>query len=432
MIKYLHIITLALLVSACSYNRTITDINKVQTSTDPLSFEGGSVLDDAQTKASSNMLESGFVVSTYKNYGATDWNSSQHTVMDRYSVQYSEYRNDWSGVVISNWNYIGIPNPWETDPEKAKQTEKFWDYSGFPYRFHAVAPANGNELDKEHINMLSHNELGINATFKAQSFTAPASADAGLLIRENTTTSPSDKDAEPYLVAQVSRNNNGEDRDIIKNAEINSGSTSKNRRVALPFHHLNSRVRFGVYTKSLYQTSQHDYISDMVIRVEKLATSATSYKAYGQDSWVSDYGFSGFQGIEVKDNQTILEFNKTPGSSVAQRSYADNDMSLHQGQASAYWLECPQGTMQLPQNGVKLHVQLTIRKENGDKHFYFHDYEIEKLNDDTDPTHWIAGYMHTYYLCLELGDEGLPIMTVTTTLAPWEDVSGSLNTGLED
>lgn len=426
MIKHLHIITLALLVSACSFNRTINDINKVQTSTDPLSFEGGSVLDDAQTKASSS-LQSDFVVSTYKNYGATDWNPSQNTVMDRFYVKYSVSGNAWDGVVISKWNYININNPWTG---KA-QEEKFWDYSGFPYRFHAVAPANGNTLDKNQITKLSQNELGINAPFRAQTFNAPASADASLLTKASTTTAPGDKDAEPYLVAQVSRNNNGEDQDLIKGVQINTTGTSRNRRVALPFHHLNSSVRFGVYTKSLYQTSQHDYISDMVIWVEKLATSATSYKAYGQDSWVSDYGFSGFQGITVQDNQTILTFNPSPVSGVAPRSYADNDLSLHQGKASAYWLECPEGIMQLPQNGLKLHVRLTVRNESGEEHFYFHDYEIQKGDNDIDPTHWMAGYMHTYYLCLTLDDEGLPIMIVTATLAPWEDVSGSLNTGLE-
>lgn len=427
MIKPLHIITLALLVSACSYNRTITDVKEVQTSTDPLSFEGGSVLDDAQTKASSS-LQSDFVVSTFKNYGASDWNSSQHTVMDRYFVKYSVSGNAWDGVVISNWNYININNPWTGN----RQEEKFWDYSSFPYRFHAVAPANGNTFTKEQLNTLSQNELGIHATYRAQTFSAPASDDASLLAKADTHINPSDKDAEPYLVAQVSRNNNGEDQDIIKGVQINTNGTSRNRRVALPFHHLNSRVRFGVYTTSLYQTSQHDYISDMVIWVEKLATSAASYKAYGQDSWVSDSGFSGFQGINVEDNQTILSFNPSPVGGVAPRSYADNDISLHQSKSSAYWLECPDGIMQLPQNGVKLHIRLTVRKESGEEHFYFHDYEIQKGDNDIDPTHWLAGYMHTYYLCLTLDDEGLPIIIVTATLAPWEDVSGNLNAGLED
>lgn len=419
---------MALLVSACSFNRTINDINKGQNSTDPLSFQSGSVLDDAQTKASSDMLKSDFAVSTYKKYGATDWSTSLHTVMDRYYVSFKENRDDWSGVVTSNWNYIDVDNPWTGK----RQEEKFWDYSAFPYRFHAVAPANGNTFNKDQITSLGTDALGINATFRAQSFMAPASADASLLTKANTVTTPGNKDAEPYLVAQVARDANGADRDIVKGAAINSGSTSRNRRVALPFHHLNSRVRFGVYTLSLYQISQHDYISDMVIRVEKLATVATSYKAYGQDSWVSDYGFSGFQGIGVEDNQTILTFNPSPSDAVAApRSYAENDLSLHQGKSSAYWLECPDGIMQLPQNGIKLHVSLTVRNESGEEHFYFHDYEIQKGDSDIDPTHWVAGYMHTYYLCLTLDDQGLPIMTVTATLTPWEEVSGSLSTDLE-
>lgn len=415
---------------ACSSDSSVEEVVPIApVGKDPISFSGAdeNAVAHSAPVTRSAMLQSGFVVSTFKNYGKIGWQASTNTVMDCYLVEYKENRDDWNGVVVSNWNYIDVTNPWTSN----RQEEKFWDYSGFPYRFHAVAPANGNTINKDHIDKLSNNELFIKAPYKAQVFTAPASADATLLTSADVTITPSNQEAEPYLIAQVSRNNNGEDRDIIKDREINNASYGKNRRVALPFHHLNSKVRFGVYTYNLSQTAQHDYISDLVITVEKLATSATSYKAFGQDSWISDYGFSGFQGIEVKDNQPIFTYNPTATGSTPQRSYADNDLSLHQGRSSAYWLECPDGIMQLPQNGVKLHIKMKICKEDGTERFYFYDYEIKKEAQSEDPTHWIAGCIHSYYLCLELDGESLPILTVTATLTPWEDVTGSLTTDLE-
>lgn len=417
----------ALLCAACASDSTPEPVTPIApVGNDPIAFTGADEGQTTRNATRSTMLQSGFVVSTFKHYGATDWNKDLHTVMPRYLVEYKENRDDWNGVVISNWNYVNITNPWTS----ARQEEKFWDYSGFPYRFHAVAPANGNSITKEHLTTLSNNELLINAPYKAQAFTAP-SISPSASDHESPATTPSNQEAEPYLIAQVSRNNNGEDRDIIKDKAINTESHSKNRRVALPFHHLNAKVRFGVYTLSLAQTAQHDYISDVVITVEKLATSATSYKAYGQDSWISSNGYSGFQGITVEDNQTIFTFNPST-TSGSFRSYEANDLSLHQGRNSAYWMECPNGIMQLPQNGVKIHVSMTIHKENGEARYVFHDYEIKQETPSSiDPTHWIAGCIHTYYLCLQIDDEQLPILTVTATLTPWEDVSGSLNTDLE-
>ena len=417
---------------ACTSESTLEPVTPIAPiGNDPIAFTGAYEGPATRSSMPSNMLRSGFVVSTFKNYSATSWDANVNTVMPRYMVDYKENRDDWNGVVISNWNYIGVTNPWTN----SRQEEKFWDYSGFPYRFHALAPANGNTITTDHIAKLDNNELfidnGDDPLYLAQTFTAPASTDATLLTSTDVQITPSNQQAEPYLLAQVSRNNNGEDNDIIKNKPINTESTSKNRRVWLPFHHLNSKVRFGVYTHSLHQTAQHDYISDLVITVEKLATSATSYKAYGQDSWISDNGYSNFQGITVEDNKTIFTYNPTATGGTPQRSYADNDLSLHQSKSSIYWLECPDGIMQLPQNGVKLHITMTINTEDNNKRTVFYDYEIKQETENVDPTHWIAGCIHTYQLCLELDDKGLPILTVTATLTPWEDVTGSLSTDLE-
>lgn len=74
---------------------------------------------------------------------------------------------------------------------------------------------------------------------------------------------------------------------------------------------------------------------------------------------------------------------------------------------------------------------MTINTEDNNRRTVFYDYEIKQETENVDPTHWIAGCIHTYQLCLELDDKGLPILTVTATLTPWEDVAGSLSTDLE-
>lgn len=393
-------------------------------SPDPLLFTGASedMAQSARSATRSTMLQSGFMVSTYKNYGSPGFIATDHTVMDKYLVEYKERRDDWNGVVESNWNYIGVNG----------QIEKYWDYSNFPYRFHAVAPKQPTMLFSPPTGMvLNDSHLKIPAVYKAQKFEATPSPSAV------TTVTPSDEEAEPYLVAQVNRDPNGYDSDILVNKGINNTSTTKSRRVALPFHHLNSKVRFAVYTDNLAQTDKDSYVKDMTIWVEKLATQATGFEAHGTESWSSQTGFSNFTGITVNDAVTIFKYNCFASGETAQRSYTDNNMSLHQSRSSAYFLECPNGIMQLPQDNLKIHVSLAIAHDSESKYFY--DYEIQKPapgsipsgSTETDPTHWLAGHIHTYYLHLQFSDDHLPIMTVTCTLSDWTDISGSLSTDLE-
>ncbi len=164
---------------ACSSDSVVEQIKPIPStdSTDPIGFTGADESVFTQSAATrATMLNSGFIVSTFKHFGAFDWNSysDRYTVMDRFSVEYKENRDDWNGVVVSNWNYVDVTNLWTNK----RQEEKFWDYSGFPYRFHAVAPANGNTINKSQITKLGNDALELSATYQAQTFSAPASADA--------------------------------------------------------------------------------------------------------------------------------------------------------------------------------------------------------------------------------------------------------------
>ena len=70
-------------LASCSSDTTITDIPDYEEH-DPLTFSVGTS-STSVSRAASHELEQGFLVSTYKLYGA----ASQQTVMDRYEALYN-------------------------------------------------------------------------------------------------------------------------------------------------------------------------------------------------------------------------------------------------------------------------------------------------------------------------------------------------------
>lgn len=356
-------------------------------------------------------LTSGFMVSCYKATSGT-----QQTVMNQYKV---DYRVDgWANT--KQWNYIGV------DVDGIAQKEKYWDYSNFPYRFNAIAPYPTVKTGF----VVSDNKLNINAPYKAQQVSD------GVVTNIDGTSDI----AEPHMVAQVKRDNDGKDYDIFvggtDNQIINAtNSTTLNRDVALPFHHLNSKVRFGVYSLNPWATDNKLYIKDLTITAttesgSNFVTAASKYEATGTDSWKNASGNSGFTGLTKVTNAQLLSFS---GLDASNNVLEDNDLRKHQGQSSAYFLQCPDGIMQIPQEGVKMSVSLKLMQEGSSEVFktYTNVPVILKLEDNStqDKFNWVSGNIYTYYLILDF-DQKLEIQ-FTATLAPWEDISGSLSTDLE-
>lgn len=386
------------------------------TGTDPLNFtcksEAGTESSGMQQTPASKAaqpLTSGFMVSTYKHFGT----AQQHPVMERYDVEYKTSGTAWDGNVRPYWDYTGVEG----------QYEKYWDFSALPYRFNAVSPY---PADPSNVTLTDH-QLILNTAYKMQTV-------------NNGLVSPGDDAAEPYLVAQVQRNADGRDFDYMATSmadnpsspkEINAASLTLNRYVALPFHHLNSKVRFGIYCTAPWATANPLYIQDLTVKVVSLnfVTSAGGYSANGNSStdysWYLGTGNSGFTGLTVADPSTQPQLLRFDGG----KEVADNDLSLHQGRSSAYWLQCPDGIMQIPQNDVQLQVSLKIMNMDGTLKKEFNDVPI-RMEDGTDRYNWISGYINTYYLIIGDIDDELEI-EFTSTLAPWEDISGSLSTDLE-
>lgn len=399
---------------SCTSSTTLEDIPEIEpTSVDALTFTCQMQENEKEhvTRAS-HSLKTGFAVSTFKAHGL----NTQQTVMNCYKVDYKETRDDWNGIVVSNWNYVNVNNP----VTSTLQSEKYWDYASFPYRFHAVAPYPTNP---DHRITLGDASLQIKAPYYMQTVT-------------NGTISPVDAVAEPYLVAQVQRDGEGHDYDMFvggSDNEINKNGSTLNRSVELPFHHINSKVRFAVYCTSPWATSNPLYIEGLKVDAYSpgFVIGAAGYTATesANSSWYIGTVTSGFTGLttDTATPTTLLTF--TGGKDVP-----DNDLSKHQSRSSAYWLQCPGGIKQIPQEGVQLCVSFDLyKKADSSKYKTFTNIpvKLELENGDIQDTfNWISGCIHTYYLIISGIEDKLEI-TFTATLTPWVDVTGSLSTDLE-
>lgn len=399
-----------LFMMSCAKSSVIEDTPNIDTNgKDPMKFT--CLTDDSEqehnTRADAQPLTTDFMVSTYKAYSL----ATQFPVMANYHVEYKTSGTAWDGTMRPYWDYTGVSG----------QYEKFWDYSAFPYRFHAIAPYPTNPANIT----LGDKSLSINATYSYQTV-------------HNGMVTPTDRVAEPYIVAQVQRNTDGRDYDHLAttpNKEINTSSTTRNRYVSLPFHHLNSKVRFGIYSTSPWTTANPLYIEGLTVKVasSNFVTQAAGYEAgltpgdrISENSWYIGTGNSAFTGLtKVTDPTPHTELLRFDGG----KEISDNNLTLHQGKSSAYWLQCPDGIMQIPQEDVILHVSLKLMKMDGTLYKEFTDVPI-RMEDGTYKYNWLSGYIHTYYLIIGDIEDKLEL-TFTATLTPWEDISGSLTTDLE-
>ena len=371
---------------------------------DPMSFTC-QIQDDVPTTATrATALTTGFMVSTYKSYALTD---KQQTVMDRYTVEYKTSGTAWDGNVRPYWDYTQVSG----------QIQRYWDFSNFPYRFHAVAPC---PADKSAVK-LTDKEVRLDKGYSYQTVT-------------DGVVSPSNADAEPYMLAQVHRAADGVDTDILaqddQHRNINTSSTSLNREVKMPFHHLNSKVRFAVYCLSPWVTANYLYVKDLTVNVTSsdFVTSASGFEATCTESssWRPDVSPFGFTGLtKAASSSTLLSYSGMSNGTPLQ----DNDLRENQTQKTANFLQCKDGIMQIPQDGVKMTVSLKLLKANHNDYKILADIPI-KLDDNTDVFNWKPGYIYTYYLVIGGIPDKLEI-EFTCTLTPWEDITGSLSTDLE-
>ena len=422
-----HILPLTIVLVAmagCSSDSTVTPIEDY-VEQQPMSFSIATLDEGTGLSRATQSLEAGFLVSTYKLYGT----ASQQTVMDCYEALYStDEANKYHG---SKWNTVGEKGD---DPSSLYKTqyERYWDLSAFPYRFHAITPcpkqATVNALIADF--KLSDKELTIptqyindnNLSFEAQSVT-------------NGTADPNyTSDPYPYLIAQVQRDADGKDWDMLQpvfNADgditsnkkqiIGTGSTERTRQVPLVFHHMNTKVRFAIFTTVTAFPVEELYIKNVNI---------TATNSGGGNFLTSASGFSANLGSSTEsffDNGT---FTTGGESSFTLLKYDTNTKDLRDANSreNAFFFAdaVPDGYLQIPQSGIKMNVEFDINNEH-----YSFQFETKKSNGTTQSVfNWRASCRYTYYIVVT---HLKPFeITFTSTIEPWVVVKSSeIGTDLE-
>lgn len=443
-----HILLLTIVLAAmagCSSDSTVTPIEDY-VEQQPLSFSIATLDEGTGLSRATQPLEAGFLVSTYKLYGTT----TQQMVMDRYEASYLT-TNNYHG---SKWNTVGKAG---AAPDYFYQTqyERYWDLSAFPYRFHAITPC---PKTADNSNIITGFEL----------------SDKKLTIPKLNSTiyqSQSSKDGvitpdyvpDPYLIAQVQRDADGKDWDMLQpvfNADgditshkteiVVSGSTERTRAVPLVFHHINSKVRFAIFTNV-------DAFPDEPLTIKNVTITATNpdgpwgefiYKVQGFISSLSGSDVSFFDNIDYGDTKTdddpvvlLKNTSKTydlrdafdrahayffdiPSTIVG---YKDGGSTpVYDDIYNSSGIKTPGGMLQIPQNGVEMFVEFDINNEH-----YSFQFETKKSNGTTQSVfNWRASCRYTYYIVVT---HLKPFeITFTSTIEPWVVVKSSdIGTDLE-
>lgn len=439
-------------LASCSSDTTITDIPDYEEH-DPLTFSVASS-STSVSRAASHELEQGFLVSTYKLYGA----ASQQTVMDCYEALY----NIGSLYNGSKWNTVGTAGSDPATTLYQTQYERYWDLSAFPYRFHAITPcpkqASVNALITDF--ELSDTKLTIPGTYTDGGSTK-------YILYQSQTAKDGVADPEyipdPYMIAQVERiydaqNNTYRDWDLLQpkftaNGDIDSrkteiGSGSATRQVPLRFHHINSKVRFGIYTTVTNFPAEALTISNVTITAKsaqepykKFLVSANGFESTLSESNPSDEENNFFDKGKYNDpdRETSYDLVKNttktadlkdatsrdkayffdiPSTKVGEKTDGTpiyDDITTESGTVT------PGGLLQIPQKGVELFVEFDINNEH-------YSFQLEVNGKKT--FDWRASCRYTYYIVVK---HLVPFeIAFTATIEPWVTVTSSnINTDLE-
>ena len=430
-------------LASCSSDTTITDIPDY-VEQDPLTFSVASS-STSVSRAASHELEQGFLVSTYKLYGA----ASQQTVMDCYEALYStDEANKYHG---SKWNTVGEK---DADPSSLYQTqyERYWDLSAFPYRFHAITPCPKQATVNALITgfELSDKELTIpkisSTIYKSQTSTN------GKLNQDYI--------PDPYMIAQVERDANGVDWDLLQpqfeadgtlkatKTKISETTANFTRAVPLRFHHINSKVRFAIYTTVTNFPAESLTISNAKI-------TATNPLGPWEGEFI--YQYQGYTASLANATDNFFDTGDlTNPRSATSYVLLDNtpnenkktaDLKSATSREKAYFFDIPStkvgekadgtpiyddittesgtvtpgGLLQIPQKGVELYVEFDINNEH-------YSFQLE-VNDKTE-FDWRASCRYTYYIVVT---HLVPFeIAMTATIEPWVTVqSDDIGTDLE-
>jgi hypothetical protein len=380
-------------LSACSSDTTIHDVEE-QHDDVPMQLSQAAI-NSPVTRAdgTSHNLEQGFLVSCWKAFGK----AKQQVVMDKYEVKYKQ--DLWNNS--SRWDYVGTKST-STDGYYQDQYQRYWDASAYAYRFYAITPCPPH--DEINSFTLTDKQLVIPETVSFVSQTC-----------ENGKCTTG---AEPYSVAQVEcpDGSNNNDIDLLANGVINKSNdghtTTLTRYVALPFHHITSKVRFGIYSTN----GASFKLSNIKIKAQRALGFITEANGYTADLTTTANMLSGqFTKTTAQLSEYVL---LTDGSGT-------NEFSKYNASSNPYWFQCEKGLLQIPQQDVKLLISFDI---NGTP---YSDIPIAVKSGETtiDSFTWESNKIYTYYI--NISDLKPLTIEFSAELSPWINVEGAIDTNLE-
>lgn len=402
-------------LTACS-NDSVLSNQEVYDGEMPMQFSQA-LLSAPVTRATNvSFLNQGFLVSSWKGFST----GKQYMIMDCYEVKYQS--DPWSN--LSRWNYVGST----ADGYYKTQVERYWDVQMFPYRFYAISPCP------------SHADL---PDFKltADNLTIPQSVS---FIYQTCSNGVLSAGAEPYMPAQVEcrDGSNNKDIDLLNgNALINKDRTHNgattvfDRFVALPFHHFTAKVRFGIYNNYRKQSPDEFLIYNIKVKVtsDDFITQGRGYTANLAQSDMLHGTFSQTAKAATESQKTLLQTDDA----------LKGDLNAAIDRDHAYFCECRDGMLQIPQQGVKLSISFDVYgldyktdfTSSDGKTVYdksartIHYTDIDIKDDDVESFDWESNNIYTYILKVT---EFYPLsIDFSAELTPWTDVYGSIDTNLE-
>ena len=350
---------------ACSSDSIIHDVEEPQGQV-PMQFSQAAVNAPSIARATTRgtTLLQGFLVSCYKNSNST----SPRQVMDKYEVKC--YTDGW-GNSQPRWDYVGT----ESNGFYKDQVQRYWDASAMPYRFCAISPCPDNREDIDKFT-LTDKQLSMPET--------------AVYTHQTCTNGTRSEGAEPYYVADTTYTNQAE-------------------KVALPFHHLTSKVRFAVYSSQSISLK----LSKLTIKAESEGGFITSANSYQAELSGSKSAMSGQFVNTTKETSVCTLLTDDEG--------VDN---FSTDKSKPYWFQCQDGLMQIPQQGVKLTFSLEVDGDQKDIPI-----TINENGNVIDSFTWESNKIYTYIL--NISNIKPLIIVCSAELAPWQDVEGSIETNLE-
>ena len=403
-------------LTACTSDSTIQE-EDVDDGSVPMQFSQAVMSAPVRRAASTtNYLTQGFLVSCWKGFGS----AKKSVVMDKYEVKYKT--DPWAN--LSKWDYVGST----AEGYRKTQIERYWDSNAFPYRFYAISPCPA-AADIDNFT-LTDTELEIPTTVT--------------YVYQTCNNGTLSDGAEPYMPAQVAcpDGSNVKDIDLLNNTVIskdctqNGATTNYERYVALPFHHLTSKVRFAIYNNYGKETPSDFYIYNVKVKVvtDNFVTEGSGYTA------------------DLKEKDMLHgTFTNTKAASDAERlllqtdATKQGDLNIAIDREHAYYCECADGMLQIPQTGVKMTISFDVYGldyksdftsthdhivyDKATKTIHYTDIAIKDDKNNIESFDWESNNIYTYVIKVS---EFYPLtIDFSAELTPWTHVYGNIETNLE-